>query len=443
VSSHHDATLPTRDELTSLIQVPGPQKLKSIALIVGLLGIAVWVIGVVMGVQRAWLAWHVNWLFFTVVASAGVMLAAVQRITTARWSRPVVRMIEAFVAWLPIGFVMLLITVLIGKGSIFPWTHEHLTVPEKAQWLDPTFWTLRTIIVYALITLLSLWFVYSSVRLDVALLPEWGANWAKGLRDRMRRGFGEERREIHDTHSLQGRLAVCLGLAFGFGWVILSWDLSMSMMPYFYSTMYGWQYFMGGWVVSIMFWALIARLWKNHLGADHVITANHFHDIGKLCFAFTAFWGYITFSQLLVIWYGNMGEETHFFRLRFLAPWLPLALAVGILAFGAPFFGLLGKFPKLFTPTMTLFALCSAVGIWLHRYLEIYPPVFTNTVTAAPFGLWEIAIFFGFLGLWVWVYLVFMDAFPRMRVTLMTSPYRDQVQVPYDPKTLETLPAHE
>jgi hypothetical protein len=36
-----------------------------------------------------------------------------------------------------------------------------------------------------------------------------------------------------------------------------------------------------------------------------------------------------------------------------------------------------------------------------------------------------------------------MDAFPRMRVTLLTSPYRDQVQVPYDPETMQTMPAHE
>ena len=52
-----------------------------------------------------------------------------------------------------------------------------------------------------------------------------------------------------------------------------------------------------------------------------MITEAHFHDIGKLCFAFTAFWGYLTFGQYLVIWYGNMAEETFFMRLRLIAPW--------------------------------------------------------------------------------------------------------------------------
>jgi hypothetical protein len=417
-------------------------RLKQIALVLAIAGWLAFIVGAVMGVERAWHAWHVNWLFFTVIASAGVMLAAVQRITTARWSRAVIRFSEAHVAFLPVAFVMLLITV-IGKAHIFHWVHEPPTQPEKALWLDPMFWSLRVPVVFGIITWLSLWFVYRAVRLDVGVLPEWGASWAKNIRARMRAGFGEERRELHSTHSLQGKLAVFLALAFGFGWVMLSWDLSMSMDPHFQSTMYGWQFFMGGWLCNIMLLALLARWWRNQMGAHHVVTESHFHDIGKLAFGFTAFWGYLTFSQLLVIWYGNLAEETHFFRLRLLDPWTPLTVAVGILTFVLPFFGLLGKYPKIFTPTMAFFATSSMLGIWLHRYLEIYPVIYQQTVTAVPIGLWEIGMFLGYLGTWGYCYLQFMDAFPRMRVFLMTSPYRDEVQVPCDPKTMEPLPAHE
>jgi hypothetical protein len=331
----------------------------------------------------------------------------------------------------------------VGKAHIFHWVHEPPTQPEKALWLDPTFWSIRGVFVFGLITSLSLWFVWTAVRLDVGILPEWGANWAKGLRDRMRRGFGDERRELHSTHSLQGRLAVVLALVFGLGWVVLAWDLSMSVDPHFQSTMYGWQFFMGGWLSSIMSLALLSRFWRNQLGAHEVITESHFHDIGKLAFAFTAFWGYLTFSQLLVIWYGNLAEETHFFRLRLVDPWTPLTVSILFLTFLLPFFGLLGKFPKVFTPTMAFFATTSLLGIWIHRYLEIYPVIYQQTVTAAPIGLWEIGIFLGYLGLWGWSYLSFMDAFPRMRVFMMTSPYRDEIQVPCDPKTMEPLPAHE
>ena len=440
--SHHDLHFPSREELASLITRPVSPRLKQISLLLAIVGLVVFVIGVATGNDRAWHAWHVNWLFFTVIASAGVMLAAVQRITTARWSRAIIRLSEANVAFLPVAWVMLLVTV-VGKGHIFPWVHEAPTQAEKALWLDPAFWSVRTMVTFTIITSLSVWFVYRAVRLDVGVLPEWGANWAKGIRARMRSGFGDERRELHSTHSMQGRLAVFLALAFGFGWVMLSWDLSMSIDPHFQSTMYGWQFFMGGWICSIMLLSIMLRLWRNQMGAHHVITDSHFHDVGKLAFGFTAFWGYLTFAQLLVIWYGNMAEETHFFRSRLVEPWTPLTLAVVFLTFVLPFVGLLGKFPKIFTPTMMFFATTSLLGIWIHRFLEIYPIIYQQTVTSVPIGIWEIGIFLGYLGIWGFTYLSFMDAFPRMRVFLMTSPYRDEVQVPCDPKTMEPLPAHE
>jgi hypothetical protein len=440
--SHNEAHGPTREELATIVSRPIAPRLKTISLVLAVIGVLVFVIGAATGQERAWQAWHVNWLFFTVIASSGVMLSAVQRITTARWSRSIIRISEANVAFLPIAFVMLLVSI-IGKGHIFHWVHEPPPQPEKALWLDPTFWTIRGIVVFALITWLSTWFVWTAVRLDVGVLPEWGANWAKGIRARMRAGFGEERRELHSTHSLQGRLAVILALVFGFGWVVLSWDLSMSVDYHFYSTMYGWQFFIGGWLCNIMLLALLSRFWRDQLGAHEVITESHFHDIGKLAFGFTAFWGYLTFSQYLVIWYGNLAEETHFFRLRLVEPWTELTVAVVFLTFLLPFFGLLGKFPKLFTPTMALFATTSMLGIWIHRYLEIYPAIYQETVTSLPIGLWEVGIFLGYLGLWGWSYLSFMDAFPRMRVFMMTSPYRDEIQVPCDPKTMEPLPAHE
>jgi hypothetical protein len=137
-----------------------------------------------------------------------------------------------------------------------------------------------------------------------------------------------------------------------------------------------------------------------------------------------------------------MAEETHHIRLRLIEPWTPVTVSMAMLAFAAPFFGLLSKAAKVYTPTMTLFALCGIVGIWLHRYLEIYPSYY-GVVDHLPFGLWEIAITLGFLGLWGWSYLAFMNAFPRIRVFMLTSPYRDEVQVPVDPETMEPLPAHE
>ena len=452
--SLHEAHIPSRDEVVQVITRPIPRRLGTLSLLLAIVGFAIFLIGVFTGTSRAWQAYHVNWLFFTTVSSAGVMVAAAQRITTSRWSRPTVRFLEGYVAWLPVAFVLLLLTLSVGKRHIFPWAVTPPTIHEKAVWLAPAFFTLRVIFTFALITALSLWFVYRSVRLDVGVIPDWGSSWAQGIRNRMRTGFGDERRELHSTHSLLGKVAVFLALAFGFGWVVLSWDLSMSLDIHFFSTMYGWQVFMGGWVVALMVHSILVRLWRNALGAEELIQERHFHDIGKLCFGFTAFWGYITFGQYLVIWYGNMPEETHFFFLRLSHPWVWLTVGVGVLMFVLPFFGLMGKYPKIFTPTMTFFALSSIVGLWIQRYVEIYPSIYAApeealgaeaaaAAVSLPFGLYEVAVTLGFLGLWGLSYLAFMNAFPRMRVFMLTSKHRDEIQVPVDPKTMEPLPAHE
>jgi len=342
-----------------------------------------------------------------------------------------------------VAFVFLLLTLFAGRGQVFPWAHEAYPSPEKATYYNGAFLTIRDIGIFALMTILGCWYIYTCLRLDVGRIPEWGAKWAAGLRERMRAGFGDERREIHSTHSLQGKLAVFSVLLFAYGWSVLSWDLSMGLSLHFQSTLYSWWFFMGAWLCALMLFSLITMAWNKRLaGADGLIQTVHFHDIGKLCFAFTAFWGYLTFGQYLVIWYGNLGEETFFMHLRLSPPWTWVTVASVILVFFAPFFGLLSRAAKVYRPTMVLFALSSLVGMWLMRYIEVYPSGY-GVVPSLPFGIWEIGVAFLYLGAWGWCYIAFMDAFPRIRVTLSTSEYRDEVQVPVNPETMEPLPAHE
>ena len=439
--SGHDPHAPSREEVLVGIDRPSLPILKTISLVLSAIGLIVFIIGLFINPDRVWHALLVNWLYFTSISSAGVMFVAVQRITTARWSRPIIRFLEGYVAFLPVAFVLLLI-MLVGRHHIFWWSNHVPDIPEKRIWLNPPFFFTRVIVVYLIITLLSVWYIYTSVRLDVGILPESGAKWARSIRERMRKGFKDERRELHSTHSLQGRLAVFTAFAFAFGWILLSWDLSMSLDPHFQSTMYGWWFFMGAWVTALASWTLIVMAWRRYLGRYDLIQDKHFHDLGKLCFAFTAFWGYLTFGQYLVIWYGNLGEETHWARLRLIAGWrIPTLIAVTLM-FVLPFFGLLSRAAKVFLPTMVLFAASTVLGLWLHRYLEVYPSIY-GVVDNIPLGIWELGVTLGLLGIWGFCYLSFMDAFPRMRVLLMTSPYRDEVQIPVDPRTMEPLPAHE
>jgi hypothetical protein len=432
--------MPSREEILAGTSRPLPARLRTLCVVLAVFGLVVFAMGLFAAPERAWRSLLFNWLFFTSVSSAGVMFVAVQRITTARWSRSVIRFLEGYVAFLPVGLVLLLL-IFLGRSYIFPWTIAAPEIAEKRTYLNPLFLIPRDIIIFGIITGLSLWYIYTTVRLDVGLSGEGGATWARGIRERMRRGFGEERREIHSTHSLQGKLAVFMAFAFAFGWIVLSWDLSMSLDLHFQSTMYGWWFFMGAWVAALASFTILTIAWRRYLDRYDLITERHFHDLGKLCFAFTAFWGYLTFGQYLVIWYGNLGEETHWMRLRLIAPWMKLTL-VGVAFMFAPFFGLMGKTAKLFLPTMTFFATCTLIGLWLHRYIEVYPSLYYG-MKDIPFSIWEVGVAAGLLGAWGLCYMAFMDAFPRMRVVLMTSPYRDEVQVPVNAETMEPLPAHE
>jgi hypothetical protein len=441
--SAHSEHVPTRDEVLRATDRPLPRSLFLAALTLAAIGALVFVIGAFTesGHDRVWQALHVNWLFFATISQAAVVFVAVQRITTARWSRPIVRFLEGYVAFLPIAFVLLVIDFL-GAKHIYPWFGQHLVQPEKRFYLQPTFLIARDLVLFGIMVWLSVWYIYTSVRLDVGLVPESGSAWARGIRARMRRNFRDERREIHSTHSLQGYLAVFLALGFGYFFSVLGWDLSMSLDIHYTSTLYSWWWFMGGWLGALMSWSLLCMWWRRYLNAYELIPEAKFHDLGKLCFAFTAFWGYLTFGQYLVNWYGNMAEETHWQRLHLVRPWLPFTLGVVFLVFVLPFFGLVSRAAKVYLPTFIAFAFASLLGLWTLRYIEVYPPVH-GIVERAPFGIWEIGVTLGVLGLWGASYAAFMNAFPRMRVVLMTSKHRDEVQVPVNPDTMEPLPAHE
>jgi hypothetical protein len=433
----------TANEVVAASNRELPKSLTTTTLALAGVGAIVFIIGLFLNPDRAWRAFHMNWLFFTALTSAGVTFVAVQRITTARWSRGVIRFMEAYVAFLPVAFVFLLLTLTAGRSHVFWWTTGNFPNPEKSTYFNPAFLTIRDLVVMAVLNFIGIWYIYTSLRLDVGRLPEWGAKWAEGIRARMRNGFGNERRELHSTHSLQGKLAVFQVLAFGFGWSVLGWDLSMGLSAHFQSTLYSWWFFMGGWLCALMLFSILVRYWNAYLnGADGLITETHFHDIGKLCFAFTAFWGYLTFGQYLVIWYGNMPEETYFMRLRLIQPYQWLTIASVVLVFFAPFFGLLSRATKVRRFWMTLFALSSLMGMWLMRYIEVYPSTYGDKA-GLQFGIYELGLLALYLGAWGFCYVQFMNAFPRMRVTLISSPFRDEVQVPVNPETMEPLPAHE
>src|SRR5437762_6710003 len=184
--SGHDPHALSREEVLVGIDRPTPPILKTISLVLAGIGLIVFIVGLFLQPDLSWQSLLVNWLYFTSISSAGVMFVAVQRITTARWSRPIIRFLEGYVAFLPIAFVLLLLILFFGQHHVFWWSNRVPEIHEKAVYLNPPFFFTRVIGIALLITVLSLWYIYTTVRLDVGIVAEAGANWARALRERMR-----------------------------------------------------------------------------------------------------------------------------------------------------------------------------------------------------------------------------------------------------------------
>jgi hypothetical protein len=186
----------------------------------------------------------------------------------------------------------------------------------------------------------------------------------------------------------------------------------MALQPHWYSNLLGGFIFMGAFLGAHMLLALLMIYGAAHLGISDLVSPKQRHDLGKLCFGFSVFWTYLMWAQFLVIWYGNMPEETGFVFARLWGHWLPVAKAVLIGMFLIPFFGLLGVAPKKSRVTLGFFASVSLTALWLERYLLVMPSI---TLLPGPtFGLPELGPTLAFAGLFLFSYGLFGRTFPML-----------------------------
>ncbi len=357
---------------------------------------------------RAWRMFHVNFLFFTGASTGAIIFAATQKLTKGVWAGPIIRFAEAAVAFLPVSLLCFLILFL-GREHLFPWI-EHPT-PARGQWLTVSwvFWRdlASLLAVYGVATA----FVYHDIRPDLAALKDHVTGWRRRLYDRLAGSYVDTPEEARKTEHRLNVLSPILVLLFAYGFTLLSLDMIMSLAPYWYSNLFGAFFFMGAFLTGLTLLGLLMVYWRTRLGLGAIIGRQQFHDLGKLVFGFSIFWAYLMYSQLLVIWYGNLREETSFVFLRLWEDWRAIAVAVGLMVFFIPFWGLIWVKAKITPATFTLFVLISFAGVWLERYLLVEP----SLVERGPsFGLPEIGITAGFVGLFLVAYGLFARAFPMV-----------------------------
>jgi len=364
----------------------------AIAAILGGIVLALGVIG--RHPERTWWAYETNFVFWAGLAQGMVVFAATQKLAKGHWSGVIIRFAEAGAAFTTVA-VVLFIGLFIGRQYIFTWIHEPR--PEVGWWLTSKWFFVRN---GAILVALS-WLSWRFVRHDTA--PD------------VRELGGETVVRTEDAPRIS-RDAAFLILAYAFGYSLLGYDLIMSLSTKWVSNLFGAFYFMGSFLAGLMALAILSILLRRTMGLAGIYTSRQQHDLGKLCFGFTVFWAYLMWSQFLVIWYGNLPEETYFIFYRLYGVWRPVGIAVFLLVFVIPFIGLLGMKPKLFAPTMVGFALVSLAGIWLERYLEVVPAI--NHGAGPAIGVPEIGVtvFFGglFFMSWAWFARKYPIISPRL-----------------------------
>jgi hypothetical protein len=356
--------------------------------------------------EKAWQAYLINFLLWSGIAQGAVLFSTVMHMTKARWSGPLSGLSESFAAFFPLSFILYLV-LFFGKSHIFPWMHEDLH--GKEVWLNIPFLFTRNFIGLVILYILGFGYIYNALQLKIDPTRPQG-KFRKSIADAWQRNNG-------DTQRIKSRMTVWGGfyiLAFAIVLSLIGYDLIMSMDPHWISTLFGAYHFVKAFYVGLGALIILASIIRLSQGNASGLNDSHFHDIGKLFFAFCLLWADFFYVQLMVIYYGNISEETHYVIARtMLAPWNKLAWMVFIVCFIGPFFILLNKTIK--TKPILMVILCSLViiGIWFEHLL-LLGPALSRDADSISLGVADGFISLGFLGLMMIAVTYILKRFPEL-----------------------------
>ena len=345
--------------------------------------------------QRVWQAYLINFVFWLGLAAGSILFVAVLNLTHARWGRPLKRLAEALGSFLPVSFIFFW-PICGGRASLFSWIHE--PVHGKEQWLNVSFFFAREGIAIFLLGAAATALIYFSVRADSV------------------QSSGDHPTKTAACWKWQQTLSLLLGILYALVLSLVAFDLVMSLDPHWYSTLFGGYFFVGSFYTALAALALLAGWLKETAPLKAMSRPRHFHDLGKLLFGFCMMTGYLFYSQFLVIWYGNLPEETHYVIERTQhPPWVPLAWIILGACFVLPFFVLLFRRFKMSPRWLVGLSVIILIGMWCERFLLVAPSIWKSE--EMPLGLIELSITAGFVGTIGLTAMVFLMKVPFLPVS--------------------------
>lgn len=384
---------------------------------------------------RFWSNFLHNTVFFTGIAFMGVFFTSVCITAWAGWHTTFKRVWEAMATFLVVGLVLMAIIaagMLLGWHHLFHWADAESVANDpilqgKSGFLNFTWFGVISLIIVAV------WYFFALQIRKLSLAEDEG---------------GDDAYEHHKKMRVWAAAFLPIG---GFTSAALIWLWVMSVDAHWYSTLFAW-YSAASWFVSMIGVTILMLIYLKSKGYYQNVSNEHIHDLGKYLFAFSIFWTYLWFSQYMLIWYGNVGEETvYFFERRENYP----VLFYGNLAinFLVPFFILMRNDTKRKFGSVGFVSVVLILGHWIDYFLMLKPGILhtahelmgghghgeadahaehaghaaehvSNFVAGFTMpGLLELGTFLGFLGLFL--YVVF-NALSKAPLTPEKDPYLEE-----------------
>jgi hypothetical protein len=191
-------------------------------------------------------------------------------------------------------------------------------------------------------------------------------------------------------------------------------DWVMSLEPHWYSTIYPVLFATGQVLTGLAFAIAALMVLAQRPPLSEVITRTHLRDLGSLLLAFVMFWAYMSFSQFLLVWVGNLPEEIPWYLRRIRGAWEIVALAIIALHFAVPFLLLLSRDIKERRRTLA----AVAVGLLVMRFIDLFwwiEPAYSHEGQHL-YWLLDIAAMVGIGGVWVWWFLARLQRRPLLPI---------------------------
>ncbi len=296
---------------------------RALSLGIGGIALIIWAVGLYFDREQALLSWLLGFIFWGGIGLGCLGILLLQYLTGGAWGVVIRRILEAGTRTLPV-IILMFIPLAIGvyTRSVYEWTHLPLTdhvMEHRGIFMTPWFWVVRSFVYF------FLWGIM------VYLLNRWSVQ-----QDQANDIF-EAERALERASRFSGPTLVIYALVVTFAAV----DWMLTLDPHWFSTIWG-LLFCAGWALSCFCFvtALLAFL-SDRSPMDRVVGKRHFHDLGKLILALVMVWAYFNFSQFLIIWAGNLPEETGWFLTRMKGFWGYIGVALILFHFAFPFLILL------------------------------------------------------------------------------------------------------